>query len=352
MRLNVPFIPDDDYVRFLAGLGDALEAVHYSLYDSVVSDARIRLQAVPEQRLAFRLRRLPGVRKYLLANGRFHAPERYRTPEGLAALVRRLDRLKTVGVIDGLIFSDPYLLTAVSDAAPELAAGIEAIPSINFMIDTTPKLVTVMEMIGNTRFRLPGKILLDRSLNRRPTALRYLSAEIRRRWPQIQVELLVNEGCLPACPYRSTHEALIAAVNTGAVIDTYGINRDLGCIRHLFRTPHRILASPFIRPEDMHRYAKWVDVFKICGRTLGPDYLQRTVAAYITGAYDGNLLDLLDAANWMADRWLLDNRKLSPPMVDRLMSCGNDCSGCGHCRQWFQRCARPQPLKIDAYAAR
>jgi hypothetical protein len=249
MRLNVPFIPDDDYVRFLAGLGDALEAVHYSLYDSVVSDARIRLQAVPEQRLAFRLRRLPGVRKYLLANGRFHAPERYRTPEGLAALVRRMDRLKTVGVIDGLIFSDPYLLTAVSDAAPELAAGIEAIPSINFMIDTTPKLVTVMEMIGNTRFRLPGKILLDRSLNRRPTALRYLSAEIRRRWPQIQVELLVNEGCLPACPYRSTHEALIAAVNTGAVIDTYGMNRDLGCMRHLFRTPHRILASPLSAPR-------------------------------------------------------------------------------------------------------
>ena len=79
MRLNVPFIPDDDYVRFLADLGDTLEAVHYSLYDSVVSDARIRLQAIPEQRLAFRLRRLPDVRKYLLANGRFHAPERYRT---------------------------------------------------------------------------------------------------------------------------------------------------------------------------------------------------------------------------------------------------------------------------------
>jgi len=61
--LNVPFLPDADYVAFLAGLGSRLHAVHFSLYDPALCDARVRMRDVSVETLATHLQRLPGPRK-------------------------------------------------------------------------------------------------------------------------------------------------------------------------------------------------------------------------------------------------------------------------------------------------
>ena len=88
--------------------------------------------------------------------------------------------LLKAGVIDGLIFADSYLLTALADAAPELAAQLEAVPSINFGIDNIEKIEVLLDLIAGNGFRPPAKITLDRSLNRNPEALASLSRELRR----------------------------------------------------------------------------------------------------------------------------------------------------------------------------
>ncbi|MEJ2040084.1 MAG: hypothetical protein P8X55_14300 [Desulfosarcinaceae bacterium] len=342
MKLDVPFIPDSEYADYLAGLGDEIHAVHFSLYDPELSDARIRLKSVEIETLIDLLRKLPGPRKYLLANGRFHRTDHYAPDGGMNSLLDRLERLRSSGVLDGLIFSDAYLLMALSDAAPDLAGRLEAVPSINFGMDSIRKVQSVLDLILNSRFRLPGKIALDRSVNRDPDALSGLAKAVRRHYPEAKVELLVNEGCLSRCPFRRTHEALIACANAGMSVDSLRLNRDLGCMRILSRSPHRILASPFIRPEDMWRYKNQADIFKVCGRTLGQAFLMRAVNAYRGEKYAGNLLDLLDASHWMAEKWDLRNEALPEDFIQRMAACDQHCEGCPTCREMFRRFARPR----------
>lgn len=346
LPLNVPFLPEADYVQFLAGLGPRLHAVHFSLYDSALCDARVRMQTMRVETLADALGRLPGPRKYLLANGRFHPSDIYQEAGGLPRLIRRLEILLDAGVLDGLIFADSYLLTALGDAAPAVATRLEAVPSVNFIIDGEEKLAVLLELVATAGFRPPGKISLDRALNRRPEALSALAESIRCRWPEVKIELLANEGCLSHCPFRSTHEALIAAVNGGLAVDTHRLNRDLACFRILNREPYRILASPFIRPEEVAHYKGMAQMVKVCGRTLGVAFLMRVVGAYVSGRYEGNLFDLLDASHWMAERWKLPNGELPGDLLTRLSGCGQHCGACTTCEQIFGRHARLRPLGL------
>jgi hypothetical protein len=346
--LNVPFLPDKNYVAYLAGLGSKLAAVHYSLFDPALSDARVRLHKAATRTLSDLLGRLPGSKKYLLANGRFQRPGTYRG-SNLSRLIDRLKALYDAGVLDGLIFADSYLLTALADAAPDLTGMLEAVPSVNFIIDGIDKAAALLELVDACGYKPPGKLPLDRSLNRRPAALAGLSKAIRRRWPEMKIELLANEGCLDLCPFRPTHEALIAAANSGMRIDTLRLNRDLACLRILGRTPHRILASPFIRPEDVGRYIETADLIKICGRTLGAAFLERTVSAFVKGRYEGNLFELLDASHWMAERWELPNAELPEDFFTTLTACPQNCEACDTCRALFERHARPKPLQLSVF---
>lgn len=311
LPLNIPFLPEASYIRFLNDLGPRLHAVHFSLQDPVLCDARVRLEQASLQTTIDLLARLPGPKKYLLANGRFQPKGTYTGPVGLSDLIERLERLLDAGVLDGLIFADSYLLNALGDTAPAIVTRLEALPSVKFSIDSIGKMKVLMDLVLASGFRLPSKITVDRDLNSRPTELASLSIAIRRRWPKIKIELLANEGCLNHGPFRSTHEALIAATNNATSSDghfnTQRLNRDLACQRQLTQFPHRILASPFIRPEDICRYEGSADLIRVCGRTLGVDFLERSVEAYAQCHYRGNLLDLLDAAHWISDRWNIPN---------------------------------------------
>ncbi len=349
MRLNVPYLPEETYTNWLSRLGQRLYAVYFSLNDPDLGDARVRLRPPNLNLLIDGLQRLTACRKYLLANGRFQSAGRYLAGDGLVGIIQQFERLYSSNVLDGIIFSDPYLLKALSDTAPDLVSRLEAIPSINFMIDSPPKLEAVLTMIADTRFLPPDKITLDRSLNRRPQHLRSVAAHIRKQYPKIKIELLANEGCLNHCPFRATHEALISAVNAGMDADTFRLNRDLGCMRRLSQAPHQILTSPFIRPEDLRSYSDAADIIKICGRTLGPDFLTRIIAAYNEESYSGNLLDLLDAAHWMAEKWHLSNKELPADFSNQLNNCDQLCSTCPTCRDFFKRHARPLPIGFKRF---
>ena len=96
-----------------------------------------------------------------------------------------------------------------------------------------------------------------------------------------------------------------------------------------------------IRPEDVARYEDLVDVLKICGRTLGAGFLARAFQAYIDGTYRGNLLDLLDASNWMAAEVYLANDRLPQDFIERMAGCPKDCRRCDACRELQIACMHP-----------
>lgn len=346
--LDVPFLPEEQYVDFLNNCGQEIDCVQFSLLAGRRLDNRIQLENLDiHDRPIELLGRLSVPRKYALLNSRFYGPALFTDRSNLKSVIDALDQCAEQGVIDGIIYCDQYLLQLLSDEAPELAAVLEAVPGINTMLDSPAKVEAQLAYIAETHFRQPGKIVLDRSLNRDLDRLADIARKCRETFPDLKLELLANEGCLDRCPFKLSHDAYIALANHEGRDCTYLLNKELGCMRLVDEQPHRILRSPFIRPEDIDLYLCHVDTIKLCGRTLGSEFLERVITAYCERHYDGNLLDLLDTLQWLAPSLYVDNSSLSFNFADVLSMCDNQCASCGFCQELFASITHPLPVAIS-----
>ena len=117
----------------------------------------------------------------------------------------------------------------------------------------------------------------------------------------MQYELMVNEFCgvgtkdyATHCIYRDScyicHATNVTYEHTQE-LDGYPMEF---CTAGRNANPANWLRSQFIRPEDIKQYNFFtgVDRFKITGRTGSPEYQMRTLEAYMSGSFDGDLLEL------------------------------------------------------------
>lgn len=347
LLLDVPFIPDEPYLGLLQECRHHLHSVHFSLFLPGVPDGRHANAAFRHAALAPMLSQLPGVKKYGLLNSRFHPPSFYSDRTLLADLIRNIDGLIQSGNLDGITIVDFYLLQALSDYSPAVAGELEAVPGINCMLDSFDRITSALQTIERSHFRLPEKITLDRSLNRKPATLNDIAKQCRENFPHLKLSLLANEGCLARCPFKLSHDAQIAFANTGlAPNTTFALNSSLGCIRIIEEHPEEIFRSPFIRPEDIGHYDGIIDIIKLCGRTIGPEFLRRIVKAYTARRYAGNLLDLLDTLDWLAGKVMVANEQLPADFFERLSTCDRICSSCSWCGSLYQKMGRAMPLHL------
>ncbi len=347
MLFDVPFLPDAGYAEFLRARSPRLHSLHFRLAGEMRLDSRHGVDAIGEEELQDRLREVPGVRKYALLNSRFYSPGRYFDDAFLRELTAGLARLAEAGQLDGVVFADHYLLQGLADVAPGLCAGLEAVPSANCLVDSFEGIVAWRHYVAAAGFRPPAKIILDRNLNRSLSRLGEIAARCRKRYPDLVLTLLGNEGCLLRCPFKLAHDAHIALANTGLAAERCGsLNDSLGCRRYLAAHPEAVLQSPLIRPEDLGRYGGLAGVVKLCGRTLGVAFLQRVIDAYLAGAYAGNLLSLADTTDWLAEQMYVANELLPADFLERLAGCDRVCSACSYCRKVLAGCSKKQPLRL------
>ncbi len=345
--LTVPLLTEPSYIDFLTTVKKHVNSLQFSLPGTRILDSRISLEELDmHNQVMSGLARLPEPKKYALLNSRFFPPSLLTDNRGIAEIIKSLDTFADQGLLDGIVYCDHYLLQKLSEKAPGLAGALEAVPGANCMLDSYDKVNTWLDYIGNTRFKPPGKILLDRSLNRNLDQLAHTIRLIREKIPGMDIEVLANEGCLFRCPFKLSHDAYIGFANVSGQDSTFRLNRELGCIRLLGREPYRILRSPFIRPEDVETYLCHIDTIKLCGRTLGGNFLQNVITAYINRKYEGNLLELLDAAHWLAEYLHVDNSMLSFDIIDMLSLCDGNCDRCGFCQELFQSITHRRPLTI------
>lgn len=351
LKFDVPFVPDGDFPSFLADRQERLGCVHFSMYDSALSDARQLMEPKAQSDIISGLKRLKATPRYVLMNGRLHAPDTYFSSAALDATGKRLVALVEAGVISGIIFADFYYLQALSDAHPDLAAQLEAVPSINAMLSSAERVFSAFEMIRQTEFKLPSKLVLDRSLNRDMQRLDATVFRLRDNLPNVELYLMANEGCLYECPYKAAHDAHIALVNEGLCGErTFAMNRDLGCVRRMLDAPSTMLTSPFIRPEDAAQYEDMIDGIKLCGRNRGTDFLTRVITAYADEEYDGNLLDLMDAMGDMADRFDIPNKNIPDAFLEHVTTCTKHCLKCGRCAALAEEIITQSEVKLPTFS--
>jgi len=281
-------------------------------------------------------------------NSRFHHPRLYTDKSALQKIIHALDTLLAADALHGITIVDFYLLQALSDTSPEVAAQLEAVPGVNCMLDSFAKVQGCLEAIARTAFKPPSKLNLDRSLNRNLPELAAISQQCRQHFPHVKLTLLANEGYLDRCPFKLTHDAQIAFANTGLIAnETHGANQELGCIRELAAHPAELFKSPFIRPEDLEKYEGMVEVIKLCGRTLGPGFLQRVVRGYAERSYAGNLLNLMDTMEWLAKRLYVANEELPGDFWGRLTGCDKNCQICWYCRELLEKSGRTLAFQLE-----
>jgi hypothetical protein len=352
MQLSVPFIPDETYATFLNDNSRHLASVYFPLYSGPVLDARLRFNTTPLPELIRLLSRIGAPDKYCLLNTRFILPDQYLDPAFVSSLLNTLEQLVSNRQLTGIVFNDFYFLNALAleKKYHSILSRIEAVPGVNTMITSPDQIEPLFDMIEKAGFRLPSKIIADRSLNRDLEKLEHLHQFIRQQFTDMRIELIANEGCIYHCPFKLSHDALIALGNTGCARDrTHQINTRIGCHAYFFNRPERFLKSPFIRPEDLVHYQDRADSIKICGRTLGVRFLTTVIESYIKRSFDGNLLDIMDAASWMSDGLHIDNKRLDPGFFDLISSCTKRCKACRICKDLFGNAAVQKPLTIKTF---
>jgi len=270
--------------------------------------------------------------------------------DGLRELILTLEGYVAAGVLTGIVYADQYLLRALSDAAPELARELSAIPSINFRLASFERAAAVIDAACATRFRPPTSVVLDRDLNREPAGLAAVAGGLRREWPGLRIGIMANEGCLYACPYKSAHDAHIALARLAACRVGPDMNRDLGCLREFAEELGQLLASPFIRPEDVGQLEGLVDFVKVCGRSRLAAALRAIVTAYLDGRFEGNLLWLLDTQEILSDRYGLENGALPKDFFARTAGCSRRCRTCRYCGVLADRLLTRREPTLHAYA--
>ncbi len=353
MKLSVPFVADNTYIDFLVENKSRISSVYFAPPEGLPLDARVQSGSLDALFFKHHLPRLGEIKTYCLFNTRFITPDRYFDLRFLNRILDRLQALDSNGGLSGIVFSDMYLLTALSKTGHKQVKSLEAVPGINTMLDNAPKAFSLLEAIRKTRFKLPGKLVLDRSLNRDFKALENTVSAIRQAYPDVDIELMANEGCLNHCPFKLTHDAQISLSNTRLVPEmTHRISQKHGCHDFFLGHPHLFLSSPFIRPEDLTAYAQLADTVKISGRTLGSRFLRQAVNAYIHQSFDGNLLELMDATRFLAESYHVDNKQLGPDFLHTLAGCNHLCVNCTRCRDLFNRTARQQTRTLKPYKDR
>jgi collagenase-like PrtC family protease len=206
------------------------------------------------------------------------------TRPGHRALRKLLDWLAGMGV-DRVTVAMPFLAELTRRHYPSLKvsvstqAGVNSLEKAKAWRDLGADLITLSHVEMNRDFRELERIT---------------------RHSGLEVQLIVNMVCRQGCPFVTLHGNFNAHASH-AWSKTNRFNVDyyfLSCLARHFSDPLAVLKAGWIRPEDLGLYAELgVRRFKIVERGLTTPALQRILAAYTAGQYEGNFMDLVPSLN-------------------------------------------------------
>ena len=284
-----------------------------------------------------------GRRFYATLNSSDLGLHEYR-PGYLDAFRRDVRNLLDLGV-DGFVVALPALIEAIREEWPEVPISVSTFARI--------RTATQAEYF----LKLGATTIILEEANR---DFRLMRALVRMG---AEVEILVNQSCLPSCPYRGHHlntSSLASQPGAPSLAFEYPL---LECGLEYVRDPAKIISGIFVRPEDLSVYEEHgVSRFKVSGRNRSTDWLVKVASAYAARRYDGNLADILSlvqvkgpraalreilatsgepAARSLAEAFepfgevVIDNRAFPPDFLRHIAAVDCErttCSTCGYCR--------------------
>lgn len=282
-------------------------------------------------------------------------------PGYVAEFQREVRTLLEIGV-DGFVVALPALIEAIREEWPDVPISVSTFARI--------RTATQAEYF----LHLGARTVILEEANR---DFRLIRALVRMG---AEVEILVNQSCLPSCPYRGHH------LNTSSLASQPGAPSPsfeyplLECGLEYIRDPAKIISGIFVRPEDLAVYEEaGVSRFKISGRNRSTDWLVQVANAYARREYRGNLADILSqvqvkgprsalrpiladggdlAARRLAQAFeplsdiKIDNGAFPPDFLRHIAAVDCErttCTACGYCRAVAEKVLRIAGAPPSAY---
>jgi collagenase-like PrtC family protease len=283
-------------------------------------------------------------------------------PGYIDRLLREVREMVDLGV-DGFVVALPALIEAIRTEWPDIPITVSTFARI--------RTVTQAEYF----LRLGARTIILEEANR---DFRLIRGLVRLG---AEVEILVNQSCLPSCPYRGHHlntSSLASQPGAPCPAFEYPI---LECGLEYVRDPSKLVSGIFVRPEDLEVFEEvGVHRFKVSGRNRSTDWLVRCARAYAAKSYPGDLADILslvqvkgplsalrradrstdgEAARTLADAFSsladlsIDNRAFPSDFLRHIsaVDCEHTtCDACGYCRGVAERVMRVGGRPVGEYS--
>ena len=198
---------------------------------------------------------------------------------GQKRIRRFLDWLAVAGA-DTVTVSIPYLLELVRKCYPHFKTKVSVCAQVSNAAQAK-----YWEDLGADEIALSPW-----SVNRDFNALRKIRQAVK-----CGLQLYANTRCLIGCPFADYHySSLSHSSNSNGINGEFFIDYCMySCVYLALLEPWRLIASCWIRPEDLHYYeSAGINSLKLSERGMNSEDIRRIVGAYTAGKYDGNLMDL------------------------------------------------------------
>lgn len=139
-----------------------------------------------------------------------------------------------------------------------------------------------------------------------------------------RIRLMVNEACLPGCPFRTQH---FYEMGSG-----HAKPASL-CNSLLEKFPWLRLTGTWVLPQHLHLYRGLWDELKLAGRiTLqDPDKYRQVLAGYI------NRTSLTPDAIGGGPASVLTPVEIEENYYSTTLACGKNCQECSVCKEYYQK---------------
>lgn len=265
-----------------------------------------------------------GVKLDLVLNANCHG--QYAMSEKLAntvcSVITHLQN--TVGGPEIVTTASPAVAHTVKKNFPH----IEVRASVNMRIGTVKGMEYMAEYFDSFH--------VQRDYNRDLVRLRELKAWADKNGKKLI--LLANSGCFSFCSGQTFHDNLVAHEAEVCEVANMKDFNPYVCWRMLKDREnwHYLLENTWIRPEDLHNYEDIVDTVKLATRMH--DRPDMVIAAYASGSFHGNLLDLFEPGFGRALMpYAILNDRFPAEWFTQTTTCDKQCHSCGYCKALLEK---------------
>lgn len=298
----IPYIdqPSTFWQQIHDSYGEQIHSVYFPMPGKVVASGR---GALADRYIEDFLRHSPLKKTVLINPVILNRPVEDFAPTILDALRRLREEF---GVYHATI-SNLSLARQVKKALPDIKLSASTLMGIS----TPAQILMAREWIDT--------LIPDTRILRDLAALR----KLRASFPG-EIRLIVNEGCLPGCLYRTQHFYEMAYSEF--------FPQSL-CRPVLVAHPWMRLTTGWILPQHLHHYSGLFDNLKLSGRVTlqDPNKYLRVLRAYIQSE------KLLPNEIGAGPASVLDPIDISDSFFEHMLTCDKECAICTDCRDYYAR---------------